>query len=260
MMWYVKTIFIVAALSLIGCSYPEKGERTGGPPPSESEEVSVSFLKSLYAGHPVNIRKNYVIRGHVVSSDRYGNYYKTVVVEDAGAGIEIKIDREDIFKDFAPGHEVTVHCNSLTLGGYSGMVQLGSAPAGSYETGYIDANSIASHLRRTGEAPEKLMPEHVTLAGVAGSLLSRYVRVCGVQFVEEEAGKLWCEQDVDTDRCLTDPSGRTLTVRTSYRAAFAYWPLPGGSGYIEGILSYFNGNFQLRVVDPRNVVMTGERF
>ena len=73
-------------------------------------------------------------------------------------------------------------------------------------------------------------------------------------------GLRWSETDVDTDRHLIDEFGDTLRVRTNCRADFADRKLPVGSGYIEGILSWFNGRYQLRITDVRNVVMEEPRF
>lgn len=95
-----------------------------------------------------------------------------------------------------------------------------------------------------------------------GSLdrVGTYVAFEEVQFIDAEIGLSWSEAETDTDRHLVDRSGDTLLVRTSRYADFADWILPSGSGYIEGILGYFNGTCQLKVVVPKNVVMESPRF
>jgi hypothetical protein len=51
-----------------------------------------------------------------------------------------------------------------------------------------------------------------------------------------------------------------LVVRTSRYADFAHRILPSGSGYIEGVLGYFNGTYQLRVCDDQKAMMYEPRF
>ncbi len=244
---------------LSSCSPPDSA--TGGPEPS-GYDISIAYLKSLYSGHPIDIAVDHRIRGTVVSTDDYGNYYKTLVVADSTGGIEIKMDMENIFREFFFGDEVYVYCNGLTLGAYSGLVQLGAAAAegDSYETGYIGENIVTAHLSLVRRSPEEPQALRATIDGLSAPMLSRLVRFCDVEFVEEEHGLLWCDPDADTDRHLTDRDGNVLTVRTSRYAEFASQPLPPGSGYIQGILSYFNGEYLLKVPDPRMIDMQGERF
>ena len=70
----------------------------------------------------------------------------------------------------------------------------------------------------------------------------------------------WCDEDSDSNRHLVNPEGDTLLVRTSRYARFADDALPVGSGYVEGILVWFNNSYQLRVIDARNVIVESSRF
>lgn len=263
MMW--KRIEILCAVCLMAsCGFaaapPDDPSGTGPIQPPMDADVSIAFLKSKYAGHPVVISDDLRIAGTVVSTDRYGNYHKTVAIVDQTAGIELRVDMEEIFNLLHPGYKVVVHCNSLTLGAYGGLVQLGSAGSPGYETGYIGEAAFAGHLQVTGKAEEAPVAERLTIAELAPRYLSCLVRISGVQFSDSELESNWSGDDADADRILEDGGGNTLIVRTSFRADFAHEPLPAGSGYIEGILSWFNDHYQLRVVDPRKVKMTGERF
>ncbi len=250
----VMSVFMPLAF-LSSCSPPDDAGME-----SNGYDISIAYLKSLYSGHPVDITADYRVRGYVVSTDRYGNFYKSVVVADSTAGIEIKVDMENIFRDLRFGDEVYLHCNGLTLGAYSGLIQLGAASSGGYETGYIGGDILTAYIQVTGQSPEAPQGSTISIPELSPRWLSCLVRIEDVQFVEEERGLLWCEPDADTDRHIIDRSGNTLTVRTSRYAEFASWLLPQGRGYIEGILSFFNGEYQLKLSDPRMHDMNGERF
>ena len=233
----------------------------------EPRTVSVAYLKSLYLGAPYTIRSEISIEGWIVANDEYGNFYKTLVVQDETGGIEIKLDMEDIFLEYWRDEKVHVSCNSLTLGEYGGVIQLGyrsSDPR--YETDYIPNNRIRSIVAVLDGMYREMIPVTVTLSQLESDgaemakLIDCYVRIDDVQFTDGGGILTWSEPDADTNRELVDRNGNTLNVRTSCYASFAGELLPAGSGTIRGLLSYFNGEFQLKVIDPRSVDMKNDRF
>lgn len=263
-------LWLVSAV-LAGCSYPEKAKdwNAGGSGGEEPSVVSVAFIKSRYRGYPYTFSENYRIRGCVVSTDRSGNYHKALSVADATGAIELKIDCERLFERYMMGCIVDISCNGLTIGSSGGMLQLGTAPVSEYETGYISAEDLETVVRVTGFADERVEASMRTIDGLDIPDVGMLVAFGGVQFEEGGSGMMWCDPDEgdpsgfrDADREIKDAKGNTLTVRTSRYAEFASWTLPAGSGSIEGILTVYNGKFQLRVIKPEFVYssMTRDRF
>ena len=78
--------------------------------------------------------------------------------------------------------------------------------------------------------------------------------------MDEELGLTWCDEASDSNRHLVNVVWHSLLVRTSRYARFADDVLPIRSGYVEGILGWFNNSYQLRVIDARNVIMESPRF
>lgn len=225
------------------------GGKMPGTDPVE-RNVSIAYLKSLYNGHPRLITEDYIITGHVTSSDQFGNFYKVLLVEDGTAGIEVKIDMKDLFKTYNIGTEVYVYCNSLTLGAYGKLVQLGTAPHDEYETGYIDGADIGKYIAGKNTSPVEIRPLELGVAELTPQHISRFVVFSGVWFEEADRGVKWTESGTDTDRILTDAAGNTIAVRTSAHALFAERELPEGTIEIEGILSWFGDDYQLRIIRP----------
>lgn len=277
-MWRSRfSICMVFLLLLGGCSYPENQEWTGGGTGGDGDEpgdkpvsvVSVKHLKSFYKGHPYTFAENYRIKGVVVSTDRSGNYHKTLVVRDETGAMELKLDADDLFQTYFMGCIVEVACNELTIGAYSGLLQLGSSPSQGHETGYIAEEDVSVVMKIVGASESAVEPEKRTITNLTGDDVSRFIAIDGVQFVKESLGVLWCDEAPeestgfkDTDRYVIDQRGNRLLVRTSRYAECASWSLPEGSGTIEGILSLFNGNYQLRVIRPDILYssMTAPRF
>lgn len=244
-------------MCLTACS---PSQTTPPKPKPPAGMVSVAYLKSLYSNHPRTVTEDYVISGTVVSSDRHGNFYKVLVIEDDTGGIELKLDVSNLFEIFFPGTCIEVSCNGLTLGGYGGLIQLGTPPAGGYEAGYIAADDMNARITVTGRLPETVRPETITISDISPEYISRYVAFRDIQFVESDIALTWCGDGDDSERTLIDRHGDTLTVWTSPHAGFASQQLPQGSGYIEGILSYFNGSYQFKLIDVLNLDLDRERF
>ena len=241
--------------------YEPPGWSDKDPHASKKGIVSISFLKSHYNGAPRRIVEDVSIRGVVVANDERSAYYKALVVEDATGGIEMKLDHTSLHTAYRLGMTVTVRCNGLTLGDYGGLLQLGWASSDKrYETASVPRSQIPNYVVITDRPEISLLPTQLAIPRLSGRYLSCLVAFDEVQFAQEELGRRYTESNFDTDRHVVDAAGDTLIVRTASRAAFASSRLPEGSGYIEGILGYFNGKYQLTVTNDARAVMGDPRF
>ena len=236
---------------------PVVPDEPSGP---DATVVSVAYVKSFYRGYPFPIDEEWELHGVVSANDRYGTFPRTLVVQDAGGGIEIKAGGDGLFELFPVGQSVRLSCRGLVLGGYGGMVSLGAAsddPA--YENGFIGRESLLSRLKTDGGMVD-LRPSVLTFADLEASHVGMLVAFEDVQFVEGADAVCWGSGEQDTDRHLVDRAGDTLIVRVPRQADFVSRTLPSGSGYIEGILSVFGRRYQLKVVSPKNMTMESPRF
>lgn len=261
--WIRYILFCMVLLSC-ACDFKPPLEARGHEP----EVVSIAYLKSLYGGVPVKIRKEISIEGRVVANDRWSNFYRSIVVQDATGGLEVKLEADELFLLFPYGEKVRINCNGLALGAYGGTVQLGVVSDDTaYETGYIPVNRIFSTIKVIPRMSAEPIPVPFTIAHLyssqfdAARYVGRLVRLSGVQFAESDAALTWAEGATGaTSRILTDIHGNELDVRTNAKASFAGDLLPVGSGAITGILGWFNGRPQLMIYDPREVDMDASRF
>ncbi len=252
-----RVLLLVFIYSHLGACSPPDGGDSPVAGPSEYD-VSIAYLKSLYSGHPTDITTDYRITGYVIGSDYYDNFYKTLVIDDGTAGIEIRLDMEEIFKRFWIHSRVTVRCNGLWLGSYGGTLQLGAEPFGDYQTQALSGVEIAEHLAVDKEHYGEVMAHTLTFPELSQRHVSTFVAFENVRFAEADSGLCWAETEPlpdgsdppsATNRLLVDSSGNTLAVRTSRHATFARFPLPKTTGRIEGVLGFFNNSYQLVVCD-----------
>lgn len=267
MMWRIRQLIhaLLFGVLCIGCveksdPYPDSSQEDGGEPGTGTALVSISYLKSFYTGYPTFITKDWELQGVVTANDRYGTFPFGLVVQDDTGGIEIKLSGDDLFLTYPIGQPIRVRCQGLVLGAYGGYVTLGSVSADAeYQNGFISQTDIPGRLSKRGEL-KPVLPDTLRFSELEPKHVGCFVAFETVQFVNEELGLAWCDEDSDSNRHLVNPEGDTLLVRTSRYARFADDALPVGSGYVEGILVWFNNSYQLRVIDARNVIMESPRF
>jgi len=135
--------------------------------------TTIAQLAARYKTNtPWEIDENIIISGIVSTTDKPGNFYKSLYIEDETGGIEIKMGKNGLYNDYLPGQRLYIKCKGLTLGMYgykngnyggNGMVQLGYVdPSGSYETSYFENQLlIDTHIFKGKTGPE-LVPEVIT--------------------------------------------------------------------------------------------------
>ena len=249
---------LVLLLGLLSCTSSPSLEDSASKP--SSGPVSIAYLKTLYTGTPRRITEDFQLSGYVVHNLRNNSMTGCIAITHGTAGNEVKLGFDDAFRYFPNGTPLTVRCAGLWLGAYGGVVQLGGAPEGSYETSYLSTEEIALHFSSDTLSPPIRGSRTVTIPELAPEWISTLIRLEEVQFVEDEISLTWSEEAYDTNRHLVDRNGDTLIARTSRKAQFAQLLLPSGSGTVEGVLSYFTPDYQLIVTDLRLLDMSSPRF
>ena len=137
--------------------------------------TTIKDLKAMYKnGKPMEITGNVWIKGQVTSSDKTGNIYRELYIQDKTGGIDLKLGKSSLYSEYSLGQWVYVHCDGLTLGAYNGMPQLGleadQTTTNDYETSYIDVQVIIDQHVFRGAFDKPVKPAMVTEADVKASL------------------------------------------------------------------------------------------
>ena len=175
------------------------GEADVYEPVTMTPNTTIMELKSMYSNAPVKIEKDILIGGQVVSEDRSGNIYKSIYIQDATGGIELKIGKNGLYNDYKLGQWVYVKCSGLTLGAYNGMLQLGfEDPTKEYETSYIDVQYIIdTHIFRgaldTPVAAKKVAEADLLNADNIGC----YVELDGLTYANQIFLLVYVDQNKD---------------------------------------------------------------
>ena len=180
-------------------------------PVTMTPNTTIAQLKALYKSGPVKIEKDIVIGGQVVSEDRSGNVYKSIYIQDATGGIELKIGRERPLQRLQARPVGLCQVRRPCLGAYNGMIQLGYAdPTGEYETSYIEVQYIIdTHIFR-GKIDTPLQPKKVSAADLLKEEnIGRYVELDGLTYAHE----IFCLIYIDSYKDKKSSSNRIFLFR-----------------------------------------------
>lgn len=150
---------------------------------------SIQYLKDLYktTGKGDEITETFFIKGQVISSDRSGNIYKSIYIQDETGGIEVKLGKNGLYNDYKLGQWVYVDCGDLHIGKYNNMPQLGFLdPTGEYETSYLESDLLIKYHVFRGEYGEPIPAKELTSLPAITSdegkkLLGTYVKLKGLR-------------------------------------------------------------------------------
>ena len=174
---------LLACLALSGC------QKFTEPEPYQFADMeptmTLADFKALYTGSPTEITDaSIVLEGKIISSDRSGNVYRTLYIEDSTAGLEVKIGKTGLYNDYKLGQTLYVKPQGLYLGTYGGSVQLGARSyEDRYETSWIDVQALIDRTIFRGEFGEPLPPTgHIRAAQtVCGRGRSAMIRIPAVK-------------------------------------------------------------------------------
>lgn len=194
------------------------------------------------------ITDDIIIKGVVISTDESGNIYKSLYIQDDSAGLEISIDRTDMFKKFQPGQMLYIKCNGLYMYKYHDALKLGSN---------VNKNRIAgtdTTLSKfffkdslPGIIPE---PKLLNLDSLSDQYIGMLVRLDNICF--PDSGQIYAANE-DSNHDIFDAYGNKIILRTSSYATFKSNKLPTGRGSIVGIFSRYNDDYQIYLRDINDV-------
>lgn len=243
--------------------------------------TTIAELKALYPSSVYQLtntsiagRDSIVIEGIVTSDDKDGNFYKSLFIQDGTSAIELKLSKTGLYNDYKRGQKVVVLCNDLYLGDYGGQIQLGSiySNSGVWEIGGLEGDVIINqHVFKVGNDLNEITPLDMTPALLTQPNIGKLVKFNNVQIadiISPITGETYTYADAENDVTINlglisnmySYTTGDIVLRTSGYAKFAGTTIATGSGSITGILTYYNGTYQLIIRDLDDVELTEPRF
>lgn len=278
----------IATAGLTGCQDNFDNPPLIVPEATIKANITIADLKAKYWQDDMNyfitVGKNeqnedYVVHGRVVSSDATGNIYKSLVIQDETGALAFSVNQNSLYSTYRVGQEVVVDVTGLGIGKYSGLQQIGGYGEynGTPQVSFMASEIFSEHAQLNGLPDQEVV--YVTLDGDRPEgkiycieadinnlpqstadlqkLQSQLVIFRNVYF-EQGGEATYSEADASTNRTLSGVNGGSIIVRNSNYASFKSDVLPSGTGDVMGILSYFNGSWQLLLRSTADCIFSSE--
>lgn len=250
---------IIAAAMFAGCNL----DPDVAPIPTYDGKANTTIAEFL-AMHEIGSTDSYshipedaediIISGIITTSDKHGNCYKYINIEDETGAIQIKINSSTLYNKYRLGQRVFVKCNGLDLGDYRKLPQLGMWANDKIEP----IPSGKAHLYLFPDGPCQPVIPTVTMTTIPNAdaipftNYNRLVKLEGATFVEGGIAT-YCDPYAATSHDIKMADGTTITMRTSNYADFYNEKLPTGTGTVIGILTRYNNYVQIVIRDLDDV-------
>ena len=226
-------------------------------------QKTVAQVKQYYTGGTTwtQIPDNAYLKAQVVANDESGNLYKYLYVEDATGGIRVGINKTNIYQDarLALGKTVNIKLKDLYVHNVSGEIQLGTLYNGGTQFGGIEEADMFKYFFNSNLPASAVTAKELTIPQLSTADVGRWIKIKNVEFIDGDVGKSYADGTSNTNRTLKDCNGNTVILRTSGYADFATNEVKGGKGDISGVLTVFNGVYQLWITKVGDAILTGTR-
>lgn len=209
-----------------------------------------------------------VIEAYVTSSDRTGNFYKSISFQtlDGSRGFSVPVDVTSTFINFEPGRKVFIKLNGLYTDTYNG-IRIGDIylSGGQAQVGRLPESKYRSVLQRSCQvvSEDQLVRTMTIPQALNDANLNTLIELTGVQFEDGAITTTYYDANDDlggaTNHNLVDAAGNTIIFRTSSFASYAPKMVPSGSGKVRGVLTKFGSDYQFIARYESDVMLTEGR-
>jgi len=225
------------------------------PPPLKYNGKATHTIAQLLsmrtsAGFDV-LPDNMVIKGIVASSDKEGNCYKFLAIQDATGGIQIQINNGTLYQKYPVGQTLFVKCKELVLSEYNGLPQLNWLHQGTTER--LPPKKEANVIFRDGIVGSEPTPAIIkNVSDIKPMMYNTLVKLENCRF--EKPGTTYYDfaLNYSTTSCnVILDDGTVIAARISQYAKFAKELTPKGKGNVMGILTVYkrnNGNIDNQLI------------
>jgi hypothetical protein len=224
------SVLILFSIVVSGC-YDNHSEPTPGEF-SKQANCTIAQLRELCNdGLCYLVKEERICVGRVTSSDREGNFYRSVVIEDNSGGVEVKLGTYNLASQYPVGLMVALHLDGTALMIENGVVQMGLPPQ-SFDSAPREMEAqevIDRHLLRSNS----IAPTTPSVSTVEELSASR----CG-QFVEVEniIHAPLTESNEEEYYRFVDESNNAIFIYISRYADFSDTEIPISLHSVQGIL------------------------
>ena len=221
------------------------------------------------------ITEDDIIEAYVVSSDRGGNFFKSISFQTLPtkekpipSAFSVPVDVTSTFISFEPGRKVLIKLKDLYKDVSSGGKRIGAIFVNNSNIPSVGRLSPALYRSTLNKScsivSEDLLKRTLTIEELLNDAnINTLVELENVQFSEQAITKTYYDKDNDlggaTNHLLVDAKGNAVNFRTSSFANFASNPVASGSGKVIGVLTKFRTDYQFLARTEEDIQLTNPR-
>jgi len=223
------------------------------------------MIMTLYQGEVLQIRDELIIEGFVVSSDKAGNFFNILHIQNSkdnpSQGFQLEIDLRDSHVFYPAGCRVFLNVKGLYLGKRDDSFRIGGALSifGNLTVGRLPALQLREHLIKADETIFDIRPKKQKLDELTDNAINTLIKLDSLEVVAESLGLTYANLRESTAREVQDCNGNLLKLRNSGFSDFQAELLPLGNGTINGVLLKDNGTFELAIRELSDVDLSNKR-
>jgi hypothetical protein len=222
-------------------------------------------VQALFEEETIQIKEDWVIEGYVISSDRAGNFFGVLHLQDHPTnpthGFQVEIDLRDSYLFFEPGSKVLIKLKGLYLGRSGETYKLGGTftAFGNTSVGRLPVLKISEHIFLSCDSSDQLKPVLGQFDDLEKLRTNTLVKFEEMEVIEEELGSVFAVATEETTRTIQDCSKFTIALVNSGFSDFQEQTLPDGNGTITGVLLKDGDELKLIIRDLEDIEFTNDR-
>ncbi|NJB71235.1 hypothetical protein GGR42_001697 [Saonia flava] len=227
--------------------------------------TTFSNIKNLYVDELIQIHEDLIIEGYVISSDKAGNIFGTLHIQDSPInpteGFQIEIDVRDSYLFYQVGSKIFIKLKGLYLGQSKGVFKVGGVftAFGNESVGRLPSSIVSQHIFLSCDEPVNVKPKLVKIEDLQDNMVNTLVEIDDLEVIEEERGFPYADPEEETERTLKDCDGNEIVMVNSGYSDFRAEILPDENGTIQAVLTKENDEFKLIVRKIQDIIFDSER-
>ena len=230
---HILLIFLVAIIATTGCYDGGYGSPTVEF--TEQANCKIGSLRQMCEEGCATITTDLICVGRVVSTDFGGNFYHSLVVEDATGAVEVRIGLNNIATLYPIGLNVALRLKGHAIMVEDEVVTLGLPPMSHDESPReLAPLAIIDKLIVRSDDVTTIEPLQVAIPSLSNTLCGRYVEVAGLLHSPTE--ECTTEATMEGYHRFVDGEGNAIFTFASEYAKFKDDFLPTSAVTVRGIL------------------------
>ena len=219
-------------------------------------------IAALYQGSLVDFEEDITTFGYVISNDKEGNFYKSIIIQDSpenpSIGFEVLIDDFNLNARYTVGRKIFIKLKGLFLNRKNGAYQIGAENTFRNGVTQIGPNDYVYFIDRSSEIAT-VIPTELKTTQLTDAHINTLIKINNLQSETQGLTYANSSNTDPVDRIFTScDSFETITLTTSGFADFKALPIPDKKGSITAILNKLENYYQLFIRGTNDVDLTEE--